>query len=300
MLLNTATAPLLNTLRTLLLLVVVSAGLMSCSQSENVAPQSQITTADASARPGSSVINNDGFEGSWFSNFWIPELRTATAGTISTDHSRSGKQSMRFSWTPAQYDGTNPSAHSELGTDALKNGEVERWYGYSVYMPAAKMANDNEPIVFSQWHGVANPGEEDTFPPLAFYLEGGNQIKAYYRSSNVAITKAQQMPTAQTILRLGTATYDKWVDYVVHIKWDPSGNTGILEIWQDGKQVANERNINIGYPQKYKPYWKAGIYAWTGKSKYAERVLYYDDVTIGKATATYETVKPGQTNDIAR
>jgi hypothetical protein len=277
-----------------LITLFANLSLTSCSQSDTVAPQSEVT--QSTARTNSKVINADGFEGSWFSNFWIPELRTATAGKISTDFARSGKQSMRFGWMPSQYDGTNTSMHSELGTDALKDGEVERWYGYSIYMPANKMADDNETIVFSQWHGVANAGEEDTVPPLAFYLEPNNQIKAYYRASNVAITKPLQVPTSQKILRLGTASYDKWVDYVVHIKWDPSGNTGILEIWQDGKQVANERNINIGYPQKYKPYWKAGIYAWTGKSKYAERVLYYDDVQIGNATATYDTVKPGQAN----
>lgn len=268
--------------------------LTSCSQPDTIAPQAEATLS--SARPSTNIINADGFENNRFSNFWIPELHTATAGQVSTDFARSGKQSMRFGWKPSQYDGTNTSMHSELGTDAPKNNEVERWYGYSVYMPASKMANDNEGVIFSQWHGVANAGEEDTYPPLAFTLEANNQIKVYYRSSNVAITQALQTPTAQKILRLGTASYDKWVDYVVHVKWDASGNTGILQIWQDGKLVADEQNINIGYPQKYKPYWKAGLYAWTGKSKHDERVLYYDDVRIGNATANYDVVKPNQNN----
>ncbi len=283
-----------STIMVALITLLANFSLTSCSKSDTIVPQNEVSLS--TARPSTKIINADDFEGSWFSNFWLPELRTATAGQISKEFARSGKQSMRFGWSPAQYDGTNPSMHSELATDALKNGETERWYGYSVYMPANKMADDNETIVFSQWHGVPGPGEEHTVPPLAFYLEPNNQVKVYYRASNVAITKAGQAPTSQKIIRLGSATYDKWVDYVVHVKWDATNSTGILEIWQDGKQVANEQNINIGYPEKYKPYWKAGIYAWTGKSKYAERVLYYDDVRVGNATSTYETVKPGQAN----
>ncbi len=95
---------------------------------------------------------------------------------------------------------------------------------------------------------------------------------------------------------MGSAIYDEWVDYVARVKWDATSNTGILEIWQDGKQIVDEQNINIGYRELVKPYWKIGIYAWTGKSKYAERVLYYEEVRIGNTTATYEMVKPGQTN----
>ena len=277
-----------------LVTLLVSFRLANLARPDTVAPPSR--TSLATARPGASLIGIDGFEGGQIARFWHPELHTATAGQISSAVARSGNQSMRFGWSPAQYDGTNRSTHAELATDALKNGETERWYGYSIYMPADQMADDDEPIVFCQWHGVPDPGEQHTVPPLAFYLEANNQVKVYYRASDVAITKYQQAPTSQKITHIGSAIYDRWVDYVVHVKWAATGNTGILEIWQDGKQIVDEQNVNIGYQELAKPYWKIGIYAWTGKSKYAERVLYYDEVRIGNATATYEMVKPGQTN----
>ncbi len=275
--------------------------LSSCSQPDTIAPTAVVETGAEEARlMASGILNSDNFENKKFGSFWIPELRTATAGQLTTEQHRTGKQAMRFGWKPSQYNGTNPSMHSELATSPLTNGETERWYGYSIYMPEDAMANDNETIIFSQWHGIADPGFEDTIPPLAFYLEGHNQIKAYYRASDKPIKTLLQQPTSQKILRLGTATYNKWVDYVVHVKWDAAGKTGVLQIWQDGVLKADEQNISIGYPQQRKPYWKAGIYAWTGKSKYNERVLYYDDVRIGGPSANYNVVKPGQSDNTAR
>ena len=277
----------------------INISLSSCSQPDTIAPDSTVGAEEARLM-APSVLNADNFEGRKFNSFWIPELRTPTAGQLTTEQARTGKQAMRFSWKPSQYDGTNPTMHSELATAPLTNGETERWYGYSIYMPSRAMADDNETIVFCQWHGIPDPGFEDTIPPLAFYLEGGNQVKVYYRASNKPIKTLLQVPTSQKILRFGKATYDKWVDYVVHVKWDPTGKTGVLQIWQDGVLKADEQNISIGYPQQRKPYWKVGIYAWTGKSKYNERILFYDDVRIGGPTANYDAVKPGQASNSAR
>jgi hypothetical protein len=271
--------------------------LSSCSPSDTISPDSD---AHSSAREAASILNVDGFENSSQASFWLSELWTKDAGKVSSEQHRAGKQSMRFSWTPNQADGTNKMLHSELATRPLDIGETERWYGYSIYMPKSTMADDPESVILNQWHGFADPGAEDTYPPLLFTLEANNIIKVCYRSSDQPIKTLKQMFTKEKIIRLGTATFDQWVDYVVHVKWDPSGNTGILQVWKDGALVVNEQNISIGYLQQRKPYWKIGIYSWTGKSKLSERIVYYDEARIGGPLANYDAVKPGRNDNSAK
>lgn len=282
---------------TLALPILLNLSLTGCSQSDTtIAPE---TEKASSAREAATVLNSDSFEGNKLAGFWSPELMTSTAGILSTEQQRIGNKSMRFSWKPSQADGTNKMLHSELATNPLVNGETERWYGYSSFMPSASMADDDQTAIISQWHGVADPGFEDSVPPLRIEIKS-NQLQVVYSASSKPIVKLLQTPTSGKEIALGTASYDRWVDYVVHVKWDANGNTGVLEVWQDGILKVSEHNINIGYPQIRKPYWKVGLYCWTGKSKYTERVIYCDDVRIGDATAGYDAVKPGRSNNTAR
>ncbi len=273
----------------------------SCAQPDTIAPAAVATEAYApSARESTSLLGTDNFEDKAIAKFWRTELRTANAGVITADKHRSGKQAMRFTWTPAQANGTNDMLHSELAVGGLQVDENERWYGYSSFMPSASMANDNQTVIVSQWHGQADPGFEDSVPPVAISVEPGNKLQVVYRASNVAITKPLQHPTTQVITDMGAAKFDQWVDFVIHVKWDATGTTGLLEIWQDGVKIISKQGISIGYPQMHKPYFKAGLYCWTGQSKFAEKAIYYDEVRIGGATSSYNDVKPGRNDNTAK
>ncbi|UFH56349.1 polysaccharide lyase [Spirosoma sp. KNUC1025] len=269
--------------------------LSSCTDSDTISPEN-ITTA--AAREDGSLLNIDTFEGSTFASFWWAQLWTKTAGYVSEEQHRAGKQAMRISWKPSQMNGTNDMLHSELLTRALPEGETERWYGYSSYFPAASMANDDQIAIVSQWHGTADPGFSDTVPPLCIEVQS-NHLYLAYAASNKPIVKLLQSPTSSKRVDLGLAQFDRWVDYVVHVKWAPDGNTGQLQVWQNGTLILNEQNINIGYPQINKPYWKIGLYCWMGKNTYPEKVVYYDEVRIGGPTANYDVVKPGRDNGTA-
>ncbi len=272
----------------------------SCAQPDTIAPANVAAETHSAARESTSLLGTDTFEDKAIAKFWRTELRTANAGLITADKHRSGKQAMRFTWTPAQANGTNDMLHSELAVGGLPIGDTERWYGYSSFMPSASMANDNQTVIVSQWHGHPDPGFEDTVPPLAISIEPGNKLQVLYFASSKQITTPLQHPTSKKVLDLGTASFDRWVDFVIHVKWDATGTTGLLEIWQDGVKIVDEQNISIGYPQQYKPFFKAGLYCWTGKSNYAEKVIYYDEVRIGNATADYNAVKPGRNDNSAK
>ena len=267
-----------------------------CTPADTIAPE----RTHSAAREDASVLSVDGFENNKTANFWRSELYTPTAGLLTGDIHRSGKKAMRFSWKPSQVNGTNDMLHSELATAALPVGDVERWYGYSSYMPSSSMANDGQTTIVSQWHGIPDPGFADSVPPIEISVEPGNKLRLIYRASNKPITKPLQHPTSQIFKDLGPAMFDQWVDYVVHAKWDPTGYTGQLQVWQNGVLMVNEQNIQIGYLQQRKPFWKIGLYCWTGKSLHAEKVIYYDEARIGGPSANYESVKPGRNDGSAR
>lgn len=96
---------------------------------------------------------------------------------------------------------------------------------------------------------------------------------------------------------LGIATFDSWVDYVLHVKWDATGKTGVLQVWQNGVLVLNQKGISLGYSDVQNPYFKVGMYCWTGQSKYAKKNIYLDEVRIGNATADYNAVAPGRSDN---
>ncbi|GAB3895588.1 polysaccharide lyase [Spirosoma agri] len=253
----------------------------------------------SSSREAASSLSVEGFEQNTLASSWYTELRADNAGKLDDKFARVGRQAMRFSWKPSQYDGTNNSCHAELASAFLDRNENERWYGFSVYMPAANMADDAEIANIMQWHAFPDPGFEGTVPPINMTLEANNKLTFSYRASNVAITKPLQHATSQKIMSLGTAQYDRWVDYVVHIKWDPSGTQGIVQVWQDGKLKIDEQNVSVGYPNS-RNYWKFGLYCWTGKATHSERVVYYDEMRVGNADAKYSTVAPGRGNNSAK
>lgn len=266
-----------------------------CTQPEAITPE---TDMNSSVREAASVLSVDHFDQDRVADFWNQELHTDYAGRIDSEQRRLGQKAMRFSWKPSQYDGTNKSCHAELATDALPKSENERWYSFSMYLPSATMANDDQVANIMQWHGLPDPGTEGTVPPIALELKN-NALTLYCRASNKSIDKFLQVPTSQKIIHtLGMAQYDRWVDYVVHIKWDATGNTGKIQVWQDGSLKVDEQNLSIGYVSA-RNYWKVGLYCWTGKSAHAERTIYYDEVRIGNASATYDDMKPGQSTQLA-
>ena len=266
----------------------------SCSQPDSVTPQTEATAA----REATTLLNKDEFETSKIASFWSTEIHGGEA-YMTKEQVRAGKQAMRFSFQLSKYDGTNSTAHTEIATTPLAEGETERWYGYSLYMSSASMANDPEPAILSQWHGVPDEGMAHTVPPLCFTLRN-NQLELAYTASYKPIVKALQNPTSSKLIDMGTVQYDQWVDYVVHVKWDATGKQGVLQVWQNGVLKVDEQNISIGYPESHKPYWKIGIYCWSGKAKASERVVYYDETRIGGTSASYDAVRPGRSNGTAK
>ena len=84
-----------------------------------------------------------------------------------------------------------------------------------------------------------------------------------------------------------------------HVKWSHKSD-GLLEVWKDGKLVVRKTGPNT-YNDKRGPFLKMGIYKpqWKSKpelSKVTKRVIYFDEVRVGDASASYEDVVPSRPN----
>ena len=205
---------------------------------------------------------------------------------------RPGAGAIKFEWHQSDYDGKNRTKHAELRTKPLPEGESERWYGFSIYLPADGMKVDSQPEIICQWHSYPDRhlNEPHSFPPLAISHAGAN-LRIKWLSDTRPVTPKRDKTLSGGSSELGKAPLNRWIDFVVHVKWEPFGK-GLLQVWQDNVQVLDKANIQIGYNDKQNPYWKIGLYKHTGKSDYPTRFLYYDRVRIGDAKARYVDVAP--------
>ncbi|GAB3883485.1 heparin lyase I family protein [Spirosoma agri] len=230
---------------------------------------------------------------------------------ISTDQARAGSKSLKFTWGQNQYtgDGTanaNNSTHSEVYVKCPNQGtRQEKWIGFSMYLPAAKMQSDGTVNLF-QWHGYypyASAPNQGCYQqaPVAFDLRSDNKI---YVSTRTIDSIACKCPTPindatnSTYYSFPLASFDQWVDIVIHIRFDDAADnaqTGLLEIWQNGNRVVNASNVDIGYPDGDE-YIKFGLYCWPRAfgQIYTKpnKLIYFDSFKDANQTGSYATVAP--------
>jgi hypothetical protein len=206
-----------------------------------------------------------------------------------------GQKAVRFAVQRAPN-----SFRSEIALP-FERGFQERWYGELIFVPSDWVFDTNRGNdIVMQWHAI--PGNwKATFPNLNISIGNTNWfIKQYYGS-------AQTKPTHTNIKLDDPVTRGAWVSWVVHSKWSPSED-GIVQIWKDGKQVADIKGINVysTIGEKYTPYLKTGIYhpEWhfdkAGRREVFEqenpvatnKVIYVTDVKIGDERAKFEDVAP--------
>ena len=123
----------------------------------------------------------------------------------------------------------------------------------------------------------------------------------------VEITTANSRQLGDKI-ELGKATLDQWIDFLIRIRWDYSGN-GYLEInrkdqvpgatWQ--RIIKQESGVSIGYNDASDPNVGIGIYkhdagrqyqAGAPLSDYYRRRVYFDEFRIGDERSVPADVQP--------
>jgi hypothetical protein len=222
-----------------------------------------------------NIIWQENADGSSFLNTMCSKQTSTSYGmTASTTQAFSGTRSARF-----ELRDTDPENHGGTRTEISFPVPATNnfWYSYALYMPGAQYKDEKYDEVITQWHGGGG-----LTPAIALRVQSGH---IYMRTLDGAKTD------------LGVVEKDKWHTYVYHIIHS-SGSDGLIEVWKDGQKIVTRKG-----PSMYAltgdfhlPNWKMGIYKsdWNGTNTTSTnlRVLYFDDIKYGSASATYSEMLP--------
>ena len=136
-----------------------------------------------------------------------------------------------------------------------ENGFQERWYGGRILVPEDWVIDPGRAQdIVMQWHAIPGNGKA-TYPNLAISIGNTNWFIAQ------SFGEAKGTPSRPRIKLEEPMKPGAWVSWVVHAKWSPKED-GVLEIWRDGKKVADLKGPNVygDIGIEYTPYLKTGIY----------------------------------------
>lgn len=220
--------------------------------------------------------------GVWFENYMVFPY----SANVSKSIQRLGGGSLQVNLKKED------NYRAEFGTDPQK-ALPEEWVGFSVFLPSSFLEDVSAESVV-QFHAYPdfNLGEQHISPPILLGVLNDHFILDTRTDSNTVTVQGNF--TFERI-DLGLAAKNSWTDFVFHIKW-AYNNTGILELWKNGKLVYSRLNKPNSYNDKLYPYFKCGIYKWdwagVSNSVTTERLLYIDEVRIGNEKARYCDVSP--------
>ncbi|MBE7639957.1 hypothetical protein GUB10_06400 [Salegentibacter sp. BLCTC] len=180
--------------------------------------------------------------------------------------------------------------HRSEMSQAQSTTKKEGWYGFSQFFPTSYTTDATGEII-AQWHVQADEGEATNRSPSNALIASEGKLKWMLRWDTDRIMENGHSD-GLIYIDLGTIPKDKWVDWVVHIKYSHT-NTGVLEVWKDGKKVIDRQNMPNTYNDEKYPYFKFGIYKWEWTPTSSQKVIYYDEVRIGNENSSYDEVKPG-------
>jgi hypothetical protein len=221
---------------------------------------------------------------------------------------RAGTHAARF-----ELDRSDPPLHN--GSRAEISGEnppeprgVERWYGFSTYLPSSWTV-DRTPENIVQWHQVGGDCSNGCSPPLAINTQNGHYVLSQNWQKSLSTPGDWNFEDSD----IGPYEVGRWTDWVVHVKWS-TDDDGLLQVWKDGVPVSEVnppsgqqprdfshkigRNDDFG-DQVHGNYLVIGIYKWPWFPKQqasdtTNRVLYTDEVRTADGSGSYAQVAPPQ------
>lgn len=138
------------------------------------------------------------------------------------------------------FGGGERSEVADSSAGALTQEGDERWYQWSMMMPASFPNPDGGWFIVMQWH--AGSGS----PPLAINI------------SNKGTVDIGGDGVDHPTRTLGPVRRGQWVDYTLHVKFSPSSGTGFVEGWEnDVKTVPKTMRATMSSGENYL---KQGIY----------------------------------------
>jgi Polysaccharide lyase/Bacterial Ig domain len=152
----------------------------------------------------------------------------------------------------------------------------EIWYSFAMLIPTEGGENDRR-VSINQWF-------EDGSKETTLRTENG---KCYLETASTIPTKrydifSTAVTSDETSASFANHPRDKWTEVVFHFIHS-MGSDGLIEIFRDGVKIhtINGPNMHLELPK-----WKLGLYGAMDKSTLDSKVIYFDNIRVGKATAT--------------
>lgn len=276
---------------------------LTACQTDAALPSAPSVTSPAIGTQ-TALLLQEGFEGTPLKTFFPVTCRSHSF-TVSHSLTRSGSSSGRI-----ELRRTDPVAGNSYRAELrLTQGSIvggvgqERWYGLSIYVPGDWRIDTNprDWQILAQWHSLPDVqlGEGLLPPPLAIWIDKGEwSIWSYWDRTPVTKTTADGAPLppgGRAVLWRGPYSTGKWTDWVVHAQWSYLSD-GLIEMWKDGVKVVSRRGPNT-YNDTQPLYFMLGLYRWPWSfpnNVWSEpkRVVYFDELRVGDATANYSAVVP--------
>lgn len=229
--------------------------------------------------------------------WYMSQMQGDYSGRVVDAPTRAGEHAMRFEWRRERAGESNTSKKAHLFAHHAPGPHVERWWGFSMYLPSDGMQADAKGEILVQWHGVPDfdLGEGYRNPIMTIGQRDGNLVTSF-KYDERRVTPDGWRDWDSTTTQLGPTPLDRWIDFVFHVQWGPTGG-GFVEVWMDGEQVVDEHDVKIGFNDEFGPYAGFGIYKWPGDSEHERRVIYFDEIRAATGDATFEDVAPGEAGD---
>jgi hypothetical protein len=186
-----------------------------------------------------------------------------------------GSRSARFEIRedqPLVHDGKR----SEITIVKGSEGQItpNTWYSFSIFFPS-DYAYDNEPEVLNQWYQDGSPSTS---------LRGLKDRVVFICGDT---------PDNRKTYDVGPIVKNAWTEYVFHFIHSYNAD-GLVEIWRQGVKILTLNGGNMY--NDVLPKWKIGLYKSAfkyGISDVDHRVVYFDNVRVGNANATFNEMTSG-------
>lgn len=167
----------------------------------------------------------------------------------------------------------------------------ERWYGWSLLLPADHVKVQGKSDILFQWHRGGGAPSWARGHPMCFMINGAGSYQLIWTYQETPNDPKTRINESQDLGISYLQDRGKWVHWALHAKWSVS-NEGSLGLYRNGKRIwehhgANWLNWGPG------PMVKCGIYTgdpgWSGNDP---TIVYHDNIIIGDQDSGVQEVCP--------
>jgi hypothetical protein len=261
--------------------VLLFASVVACQKTELEKPADR-NPVQLATLSSDNLLYEETFEGSDpFGTYVSKQFGTSYAFSVVGSPVLAGAKAGRFELRDTD-PLTSSGTRSEVSFPRIDPFVKEQWYSFSVYFPSSDYKYDSHSELIWQLHQGGGVSPSTALETRA------DRYRLIIRPT----------PDVQEKIDLGAIKKDSWNTVVFHYVHSTSSD-GLVEMWLNNTKVLNRagRNMYTVTGDFATPKPKLGIYKWdwngTGTTDVSKRILFFDNIRVGKTAATYNEMVAG-------